>query len=68
MLTLQNWCVKSPLEINVSQTKELILQNSKDFMQPVMINGQMVEMVDVFKYLGLFIDSNITFKENTVHN
>ncbi len=36
-------------------------------MQPVMINGQMVEMVDVFKYLGSFIDSNIPFKENTDH-
>lgn len=44
VLTLQNWCLTSSLEINVSKTKGFIKQNSKDLMQPMMINGQMVKI------------------------
>ncbi len=64
---LQNWCHTSFLEINVNKTEELVigLQNIKDTVQPLLINGQVVETVDVFKYLGTYMDSSLTFKENT---
>lgn len=32
-----------------------------------MINGQIVDMVDDFKYCGLYIDSSLIFKESTDH-
>ncbi len=62
---LQNWCPGSSLEMNICKTKELIMQNGYDLVQPLMINGQMVEIVNNFKHLGTYIDSSLSFKENT---
>lgn len=67
VLNFQKWCAASSLEINVLKTKELVLQNNKNFLRPVNIDGQMVEMVDDFKYLGTYIDSSLTFQINTDH-
>ena len=36
-------------------------------MQPLVIKEHTVEVVDNFKYLGTFIDSNLTFSDNTDH-
>ena len=35
--------------------------------QPVMINGQTVETVSTFKYLGTVVDKNLTFTDNVDH-
>lgn len=43
------------------------MQSSRDLLQPVEINGQMVEVLDVFKYPGSGIDGDFPFKENTSH-
>ncbi|KAK1792086.1 hypothetical protein P4O66_001864 [Electrophorus voltai] len=46
---LENWCQENNLLLNVSQTKELIVNCSKKqerHYQPVRINGTMVERVD----------------------
>lgn len=51
--------------MNVSKMKELILQKCNDFLQSVMINGQMLEMVEFFKYLDSYTD--FYFVENTNH-
>ncbi len=67
VLSFQNWCSTSSLEINVLKTKELVLQNNKNIMKPVIVHGQTVEMVDDFKYLGTYIDSSLTFQINTDH-
>ena len=34
-------------------------------MQPLVIKEHTVEVVDNFKYLGTFIDSNLNFSDNT---
>lgn len=67
VLSFQKCCSASFLEIDVLKTKELVLQNNKNIMRPVDIDGEMVEMVDDFKYLGTYIDSSLTFKINTDH-
>lgn len=36
-------------------------------MKPIIINGEMVEIFDDFKYLGTYIDSSLTFQINTDH-
>lgn len=53
------------LEINITKTKKLIVQNDKELLQPVTIAGQTVEVVDDFKYLSTQVDSKLSFKENT---
>ena len=35
--------------------------------QPLMINGQTVETVSTFKYLGTVVDENLTFTDNVDH-
>lgn len=61
--SLQKWCDESSLEINVTKTKELVFYE-KDPVQPLIIRGQIVEVVEKFKYLGTYIDSNLNFSEN----
>ena len=65
---LQDWCQASKLEMNVSKTKELIIQTKSegdDNMVPVIINNQPIEKVKQFKYLGTIIDQSLTFSHNT---
>ncbi|KAK1783914.1 hypothetical protein P4O66_004759, partial [Electrophorus voltai] len=48
---LESWCQENNLLLNISQTKELIVDCSKKqerHYQPVRINGTMVERVDSF--------------------
>lgn len=52
-------------ELLRNKCQEFITQNSKNVMQTILINGQMVEIGDDFKYLGTFTDSSLTFKENS---
>ena len=37
----------------------------KEPVQSITISGQIVEVVDNFKYLGTYIDSKLNFSENT---
>ncbi|KAK1795185.1 hypothetical protein P4O66_010362 [Electrophorus voltai] len=53
---LENWCQGNNLLLNISKTKELIVDCSKKqerHYQPVRINGTTVERVDTFRYLGV---------------
>lgn len=66
--SLQNWCQSSALEINIGKTKEMVISTRKNFpdlCQPLKIIGHTVEKVSYFKYLGTYIDSHLTFLENT---
>ena len=64
--SLQKWCDESSLEIDATKTQELVF-HEKDPVQPLIIRGQIVEVVDKFKYLGTYIDCNLNFSENTDH-
>merc|ERR1712082_92101 len=61
-----SWCDKSSLGINVTKTKELVI-HQKEPVQSISICGQIVEVVDHFKYLGTYIDSKLNLSENTEH-
>ena len=61
-----NWCDKNYLYLNVSKTKEICIDFRKNQRcpKPVYIKGEAVERVDTCKYLGVFFDSKLNWKEN----
>ncbi|KAK1804879.1 hypothetical protein P4O66_019137, partial [Electrophorus voltai] len=65
---LENWCQENNLLLNVSKTKELIVDCSKkqeQHYQPVRISGTTVERVDSFKYLGVHILQDLSWSRHT---
>ncbi|KAK1798577.1 hypothetical protein P4O66_006874 [Electrophorus voltai] len=65
---LENWCQENNLLLNVSRTKDLIVDCSKKqerHYQPVRISGTTVERVDNFRYLGVHISQDLSWSHNT---
>ncbi|KAK1803854.1 hypothetical protein P4O66_003801 [Electrophorus voltai] len=65
---LENWCQENNLLLNVSKTKELIVDCSKKqerHYQPVRISGTTVERVDSFRYLGVHILQDLSWSRHT---
>ncbi|KAK1784700.1 hypothetical protein P4O66_003378 [Electrophorus voltai] len=65
---LENWCQENNLLLNVSKTKELIVDCSKKqgrHYQPVRISGTMVERVDSFRYLGVHNSQDLSWSRHT---
>ncbi|KAK1784066.1 hypothetical protein P4O66_021738, partial [Electrophorus voltai] len=65
---LENWCPENNLLLNVSKTKELIVDCSKKqerHYQPVRISGTTVERVDSFRYLGVHISQDLSWSRHT---
>ncbi|KAK1797475.1 hypothetical protein P4O66_008336 [Electrophorus voltai] len=65
---LENWCQENNLLLNLSKTKELIVDCSKKqehHYQPVRISGTMVERVDSFRYLGVHISQYLSWSRHT---
>ncbi|KAK1806985.1 hypothetical protein P4O66_004823, partial [Electrophorus voltai] len=61
---LEIWCQENNLLLNVSKTKDLIMDCSKKqerHYQPVRINGTTVERVDSFRYLGVHISQDLSW-------
>ncbi|KAK3548557.1 hypothetical protein QTP70_014476 [Hemibagrus guttatus] len=60
---LENWCQRNNLLLNVSKTKELIVDFStkqeRNYQTP-MINESPVERVDSFRYLGVHITQDLS--------
>ena len=56
-----SWCVANCLELNVVKTKELIIdfRSGVHHSTPVNINGQNIEIVISYKYLGTTIDDKL---------
>lgn len=67
MVELTERCNRNYLELNVTKSKELIIDfgREKISMDPIVIRGQPVEMVENYKYLGTIIDSKLdwTFRQ-----
>ena len=64
------WCQDNNLSLNVSKTKELIvdhrkLQEGPHRHSPIDINGAEVERVRHFKFLGVHISDNLTWTHHT---
>ncbi len=61
---LTSWCQDNCLSLNMSKTKELIVDFRKRQQQPytpLMISGTPVERVSSFKYLGVNISEDLTW-------
>ncbi len=61
---LTSWCQDNCLSLNVSKTKELIVDFRKSQQRPytpLMISGTPVERVSSFKYLGVNISEDLTW-------
>ena len=61
------WCDDNYLDLNVTKTKELVIdfRTQPQTIPDLTINGQKVERVTDYKYLGTVIDNKLTFKSNT---
>ncbi|KAL0173817.1 hypothetical protein M9458_029785, partial [Cirrhinus mrigala] len=67
VLKLATWCSKNNLALNTKKTKEIIVdfrRHSTD-LAPLYINGECVERVHTFRFLGVFISDNISWTVNT---
>lgn len=64
---LFKWCKDNNLALNTTKTKELIIdfRKNKTAVQPLLINGDYVERVTVFRCLGVYIKEDITWTANT---
>ncbi|KAK1784337.1 hypothetical protein P4O66_003513, partial [Electrophorus voltai] len=65
---LENWCQENNLLLNVSETKELIVDRRKKqerHYPPVRISGTTVERVDSFRYLGVHISQDLSWSRHT---
>lgn len=64
--TLYEGFESSYLKLNTTKTEELIFGNKKekDTQRPVVIGNQAVSIVESYKYLGTFIDSNLCFTDH----
>ena len=62
-----SWCSDNFLCLNVSKTKELVVdfRSSGQPIPELVIDGESVERVNEFKYLGVIVDERLDFKRNT---
>ena len=58
---LVRWCHENNLELNVSKTKEIVIdfRKKKTPVDPLIINGEVVEQVQSFKFLGTTISHDL---------
>ena len=69
IVEFKDWCDKHYLQLNVAKTKEMTIdfRTKKDELQPVMIDGEEVERVTEYKYLGTVIDNKLNWNANTTN-
>jgi len=59
------WCKESHHQLNVSKTKDMYIHFGKtQGYEATTINGQLVDQVQSYRYLGTIIDSKLNFQEN----
>ena len=70
---IAHWCKGNKLTINVKKTKGMLFGSSRRFknndIRNLILNGEHVEYVNHYKYLGIIMDSSLTFKkqlQNTI--
>lgn len=62
-----DWCQEAMLELNVAKTKDMCIDFRHKACTPSLtnINGQDIEIVQQYKYLGSIIDDKLSFNSNT---
>ena len=63
------WCKRNNLLLNVDKTKEMVVdfRRVEDPPPPLSIDGQIVERVESFKFLGTWVSNRITWDINSSH-
>ena len=63
---VSKWCTENYLELNISKTKEMIIdyRRNKSDQSPVIINNSYVQRAQTYKYLGLVIDEKLSFHDH----
>uniref|UniRef100_A0A669B499 Reverse transcriptase domain-containing protein n=1 Tax=Oreochromis niloticus TaxID=8128 RepID=A0A669B499_ORENI len=66
VLKLAAWCSENNLALNTKKTKELIVdfRRHNTDLAPLYINGECVERVHTFWFLGVLISADISWTEN----
>ena len=67
MSNLVHWCDKNNLLLNASKTKEVIVDFRRKNISPISplyINGEIIESVDSYKFLGTIISNELKWDEN----
>jgi len=66
VVRLSSWCSNNFLHLKVSKTKEMCIdfRRNRTVISPIVINGEPVELVDSFKYLGVILDETISFTKH----
>ncbi|KAI3353873.1 hypothetical protein L3Q82_005080 [Scortum barcoo] len=65
---LTSWCQDNNLHLNISKTKELIVdfrRRQREEHAPLSINGTTVERVNSFRFLGVHISEDLTWTHHT---
>ncbi|KAK7891500.1 hypothetical protein WMY93_023463 [Mugilogobius chulae] len=59
-----SWSRENALMLNTSKTKEMMIDfGRKPTHQPVIIDGEKIEVVDTYKYLGVHLDHELDWSE-----
>ncbi|XP_051808801.1 HIG1 domain family member 1A, mitochondrial isoform X1 [Acanthochromis polyacanthus] len=67
ILMAKDWCERNHLCLNTSKTKEMVVDFRRRTLPhpPVNIQGQDIETVDSFKYLGVHLNNKLDWSHNT---
>ena len=65
---LIKWCNDNNLMLNVNKTKEMVIdfRLNKTAIQPITINGNVVEIVTSFRFLGTVICNNLSWNDQCI--
>ena len=64
--SLANWCEENNLLLNAQKTKEMVIdfRRIKSPIAPITINGEDIEIVTDFKFLGTIISNDLSWDTN----
>ena len=70
---IANWCKGKKLTINIKKTKGILFESAKKVKNTIIpkliLNNEQIEYVSNYRYLGIIVDSSLTFKnqmQNTI--
>ena len=60
---IMTWCKDMCLDLNVTETKELLsdFRKKSPAVPPITMDGEIVERVDKYKYIGIVLDNKLKF-------
>ena len=64
---LSMWLNSNKLLLNVNKTKSLLFSRDKCLDVELTVNGQKIQSTKCFKFLGFYLDKNLTFEHHAYH-